>query len=144
MLFGTYRSVPLKEEGLVLPPGLRDGLGQGYVITRGLDGCVAVFPLAAWEVLLERVDRGTSFLRSAARTFQRHLLGGASLGTLGPEGIVHVPEHLRQHAGLDKEVVLVGVGNRVEVWNPDRWSHEEYRMTERSALSSEELSELVV
>jgi MraZ protein len=144
MLFGTYRSVPLSEEGLVLPPALRDGLGQGYVITRGLDGCVSVFPLPAWEALLERVDRGASFLKTAARIFQRHLLGGASIETLGPDGMVHVPDHLRQHAELDEEVVLVGVWNRVEVWNPQRWSHEEYRMIERSTRSSEELSELGV
>jgi MraZ protein len=144
MLFGTYRSVPLSEEGLVLPPALRGGLGQGYVITRGLDGCVSVFPLPAWEALLERVDRGASFLKTAARIFQRHLLGGASIETLGPDGMVHVPDHLRQHAELDEEVVLVGVGNRVEVWNPQRWSHEEYRMIERSMSSSEELGELGV
>lgn len=142
MLLGTYRGVPLSEEGLVLPPALRDGLGHGYVITRGLDGCVAVFPLPVWEALLERVDRGTSFLRTAARVFQRHLFGGASVEALEPDGMVHVPDHLRRHAELDEEVVLVGVGNRVEVWNPQRWSHEEYRISERSASSSEELSEL--
>jgi MraZ protein len=144
MLFGTYRSVPLSKEGLVLPPALRNGLGQGYAITRGLDGCVSVFPLPAWEALLERVDRGTSFLKTAARIFQRHLFGGASVEKLGPDGMIHVPEHLRRHAELDDEVVLVGVGNRVEVWNPQRWSHEEYRMIERSTGSSEELSELGV
>jgi MraZ protein len=144
MLFGTYRGVPLSEEGLVLPPALRDGLGQGYVITRGLDGCVSVFPLPAWEALLERLDRGSSFLKTAARIFQRHLFGGASVETMGPDGMVHVPDHLRRYAELDDEVVLVGVGNRVEVWNPQRWSHEEYRMIERSTRSSEELSELGV
>jgi MraZ protein len=144
MLFGTYRGVPLSDEGLVLPPALREGLGQGYVITRGLDGCVSVFPLPAWEALLERVDRGTSFLKTAARIFQRHLFGGASIETLGSGGMVRVPDHLRRHAELDEEVVLVGVGNRVEVWNPQRWSHEEYRMMERSTRSSEELSELGV
>jgi MraZ protein len=58
--------------------------------------------------------------------------------------MVHVPDHLRRHAELNEEVVLVGVGNRVEVWNPERWGHEEYRMSERSASSSEELSELGV
>jgi MraZ protein len=144
MLFGTYRSVPLSKEGLVLPPALRDGVGQGYVITRGLDGCMSVFPLPAWEALLERVDRGTSFLKTAARILQRHLLGGASIETLGPDGMVYVPDHLRRHAELDEEVVLVGAGNRVEVWNPQRWGHEEYRISERLASSSEELSELGV
>jgi MraZ protein len=144
MLFGTYRSVPLSKDGLVLPPALRDGLGQGYVITRGLDGCVSLFPLPTWEALLERVDRGTSFLKTAARVFQRHLFGGASVETLGPDGMVHVPDHLRRHAELGKEVVLVGVGNRVEVWNPERWAHEEYRISARSTSSSEELSELGV
>jgi MraZ protein len=144
MFLGTYRSVSLSKDGLVLPPALRDGLGQGYAITRGLDGCVSLFPLPTWEVLLEHVESGTSFLKAAARIFQRHLFGGASVQTLGPDGMVHVPDHLRRHAKLDQEVVLVGVGNRVEVWNPERWGHEEYRVCERSASSSDELSELGV
>jgi MraZ protein len=142
MLLGTYRGLPLTREGVLLPEHLRAGFDQGYVITRGLDGCVAVFPLSVWQVLLERIERGTSFLKSAARLFQRHFLGGASVEALGPEGMMGVPDYLRQHAGLEDEVVLVGVGSRLEIWSAKRWTHEEFRMNERSLCCSEELSEL--
>jgi MraZ protein len=142
MLLGTSKGVPLTQEGLLLPPHLREGLEQGYVITRGLDGCVAVFPLSVWEALLKRIEGGTSFLKAAARAFQRHLFGGASVATLESEGLIPIPEYLRRFAGLGDEVVLIGVGDRLEIWNAHRWSHEEYRVNERSLRSSEELSEL--
>jgi MraZ protein len=142
MLLGTYRSLPLTGEGVLLPHHLRRGFDQDYAITRGLDGCVVVFPLSVWEALLQRIEHGTSFLKSAARLFQRHFLGGASVEALGPDGMIRVPDYLRQHAELEDEVVLVGVGNRLEIWNTKRWTHEEFRMNERSLRSSEELSEL--
>jgi MraZ protein len=144
MLLGTAKGVPLTPEGIVLPCHLHEGLGQGYVMTRGLDGCVAVFPCEAWEILLERIELGTTFLMSAARHFHRYLFGGASEEKLGPDGLLPIPEHLRSHAGLEEEVVLVGVGDRLEIWSPQRWAHEEYRMTESSLRNSEELSELGV
>jgi MraZ protein len=62
--------------------------------------------------------------------------------TLGPDGLASVPEHLRSYAELEDDVVLVGVGNRLEIWNPRRWSQEEWRMDERVSQVSEELSEL--
>jgi MraZ protein len=142
MLLGTSKGVPLTEKGLLLPPHLREGLQQGCVITRGLDGCVVVFPADVWEALLERIEGGTSFLRAAARAFQRHLFGGASVATLDPDGLIQIPAFLRRFAELEDEVVLVGVGDRLEVWSAHRWSHEEYRVNERSLRSSEELSEL--
>jgi MraZ protein len=142
MLLGTYRDLPLSPEGVLLPDPLRGAFDLGYVVTRGLDGCVAVFPLSVWEVLLERIERGTSFLKSAARLFQRHFLGGASVEELGPDGMIRIPDYLRQHAELADEVVLVGVGNRLEIWSTKRWTHEEFRMNERSLRCSEELSEL--
>lgn len=142
MLLGTYRGLPLTREGVLLPDHLREGFDQGYAITRGLDGCVAVFPLSVWEALLQRFGLGASFLKSAARLFQRHFLGGASIEVMRPDGMIRVPDHLRQHAGLEDEVVLVGVGDRLEIWNTERWTHEEFRMSERSLRCSEELSEL--
>jgi len=144
MLLGTAKGVSLTGEGLVLPPRFHEGFGQGYVMTRGLDGCVAVFPCETWEIMRERIELGTTLLMSAARHFHRYLFGGASEEKLGPEGLVPIPEHLRSHAGLEDEVVLVGGGDRMEIWSPQRWAHEEYRMNESSLRDSEELSELGV
>ncbi len=142
MLLGTSAQVRLGPDGLVLPSHLRDDLQQGLVLTRGLDKCVAVFPLAAWQGFMERFEGGASLLGGAARLLQRHLYGGACVETLGPDGLTIVPEHLRSYAGLENEVVLVGVGSRLEIWNPQRWSQEEWSMGERLSQVSEELSEL--
>lgn len=142
MLLGTSKGVPLGPEGLVLPDQLLDDLQQGFVLTRGLDRCVAIFPIEVWEELMERFESGASFLRGAARLFQRHLYGAASVETPDPDGLVKIPEQLRTYAELEDEVVLVGVGSRLEIWNPRRWSQEEWRMGESAPRVSEELSGL--
>lgn len=141
ILLGTVEGVRLSPEGVVVPPRLRAGLGKVYVMTRGLDGCVAVFPLSVWEELMARMNEGTSFLRGAARVFQRHLYGGASLDSLSSEGRMTVPDHLRAYAELEDEVVLVGVATRLEIWNPKRWGEEESALKERAERVSEALSE---
>jgi MraZ protein len=89
---------------------------------------------------MERMDR-ISFLKGAARVFQRHTYGGASLDSLSPEGRMKVPDHLRRYAQLKDEVVLVGVATRLEVWNPKRWKEEESALKEQAEQVSETLSE---
>jgi MraZ protein len=128
----------------MLPAGLQEGLEQGYVITRGLDGCLAVFPTGEWESVVHRLQTSVSFLRAAARLFQRHFYGGAVVGSLEADGLMRIPEHLRRYAQLDDEAVLVGVGSRVEIWSPQRWTYEEFTIHERALQSSAELSELGV
>ena len=140
ILLGTVEGVRLSPEGLVVPAGLRAGLEKELVMTKGLDGCVAVFPLSVWEGLMERMER-ISFLKGAARVFQRHTYGGASLDSLSPEGRMKVPDHLRRYAQLGDEVVLVGLATRLEVWNPDRWREEEAALKERAEQVSETLGE---
>jgi MraZ protein len=141
MLIGTFRGVQLSVEGVLVPLPLRTGLEQGFVMTRGLDRCVAVFPLPVWEAVLERIEQGTSFLLGAARLFQRHIYGGASVDDLGSDGRMKVPEHLRIYAGLGDEVVVVGVATRLEIWNPERWSEEEANIKEQAEEVSEALSQ---
>jgi MraZ protein len=140
-LLGTFRGVQLSTEGLIVPPLFRTGLEQGFVMTRGLDRCVAVFPLPVWQALLDRIELSTLFLRGAARLFHRYIYGGASVHNLGSEDLMSVPEHLRIYAELGDEVVLVGVAGRLEIWNADRWDEEESRMEQRAEQISEALSQ---
>jgi len=141
MLLGTFRGVELSAEGLMVPVPLRPGLEKGFVVTRGLDGCIAVFPLPMWETLLQRMEQGTSFLRGAARLFQRHIYGGATVGTLSSEGSMSVANHLRTYAELGEEVVVVGVATRLEIWNPERWNDEESSIKKQAEEVSETLSQ---
>jgi MraZ protein len=141
MLLGTVKDVMVTAEGLVLPPHLHEGLEQGFVMTRGIDSCIAVFAPEAWDAVVQRIEGGSSLLSGAARLFHRHFYGGAALGALEPDGLMRIPQDLRSYASLDDQAVLVGVGSRLEIWNPERWSHEEFRMYERSFLSSAELGQ---
>ena len=141
ILLGTVEGVRLSPEGLVVPAGLRAGLEKELVMTKGLDGCVAVFPLSVWEGFMERMEQRISFLKGAVRVFQRHIYGAASLDSLSPEGRMKVPDHLRRYAQLGDEVVLVGLATRLEVWNPDRWREEEAALKERAEQVSETLGE---
>jgi MraZ protein len=141
MLLGTYGRIRLSDEGLVVPSEIRKPLEPGFVMTRGLDHCVAVFPPDGWDELSEYIDHGTTFLREAARMFQRHVYGGASTGSLWSDGLMVVPDHLRRYAELGDEVVLVGVATRLEIWNPQRWARQESSIEERAERFSEALSE---
>lgn len=141
LLLGTYRGMGLSGEGLVVPAEIRKALEPGFVMTRGLDHCVAVFPHKRWDDLSDLIDPGTTFLREAARMFQRHVYGGALTGSLGSDGLMEVPDHLRRYAGLGDEVVLVGVATRLEIWNPQRWARQESSIEERAERFSEALSE---
>lgn len=141
MLLGTHEGIRLSDEGLAVPAELRKPLEPEFVLTRGLDHCVAIFPRNSWEELSGHIDPGTTFLREAARMLQRHVYGGASIGSLGSDGLMEVPDHLRRYAGLGDEVVLVGVATRLEIWNPQRWARQESSIEERAERFSEALSE---
>lgn len=141
MLLGTFEHRGLHTGTLIVPEELRSELEQGFVMTRGLDRCVAVFPRPIWEELLQRIEERTSFLRRDARLFQRHTYGRATPSKLDSEGHMTVPEELQRYAELPDEVVIVGIATRLEIWNPEHWKYQESRIEERAEDASEALSE---
>jgi len=141
MLLGTFKDVRLYANSLSVPTELCSELEQGFVMTRGLDGCVAVFPRPKWEELVQRIEEGTSFLRRPARLFQRHTYGGATVGNLDAEGQMSVPKELQMYAKLQDEVVIVGIATRLEIWNPRHWKEQESIIEEQAEEASEVLSE---
>ena len=141
MLLGTFKDVRLYAGSLPVPPELRSELEEGFVMTRGLDGCVAVFPRPKWEELVQRIEEGTSFLRESARLFQRHTYGDATVGGLDSGGRMSVPNELQTYAKLQDEVVIVGIATRLEIWNPKRWKKQQSIIEEQAEKASEVLSE---
>jgi MraZ protein len=132
MFLGTH-TPRLDEKGrLILPAKFRDELAEGLVITRGQDRCLAIWPLAAF---IEQ----TSALRSApssnkqVRDYQRMLASGASDETPDKQGRITIPPHLRGYAGLDKDCVVVGAINRVEIWDAAAW--QAYASRQESAFA---------
>lgn len=105
----------------IVPAKFREELGESVVITRGLDGCLFAYSKEAWNAVEEKLSN-LPFSDKKVRDFNRFFLAGASDLETDKLGRVLMPSVLRKFASLDKEVVWVGVGNRIEVWDIDRWN----------------------
>ena len=140
MFLGQYVHTLDSKGRVVMPRKFRGGLADGCVITKGQERCLYVFPLERWEEEARRVQRLRRTDRRA-RTFSRSFFAGASDQSLDRQGRIQIPEPLRDYAGLEKEVTVVGVADRLELWASDLWQHEATRADEYYAGIEEALSE---
>jgi MraZ protein len=132
MLLGTH-TPKLDDKGrVILPAKFRDDLGAGVVITRGQDRCLYVFSEAEFERVHERI-REAPLSNKQARDFLRMFLSGASAEKPDGQNRVTIPPALRAYAGLDRELVLTGVGAHAEIWNAEAWNS--YTETNESVYS---------
>ncbi|MBF4548931.1 cell division/cell wall cluster transcriptional repressor MraZ [Pseudoclavibacter sp. RFBJ3] len=121
MFLGTY-SPKLDEKGrLILPAKFRDELEEGVVLTRGQDRCVYVFSTSEFEELHNRI-RQAPVTSKQARDYLRLLLSGAHAETPDRQNRVTIPQQLRQYAGLDRELAVIGAGSRAEIWDAEAWN----------------------
>lgn len=125
MFMGEYNHTVDPKGRLIVPAKFREQLGAEFVVTKGLDGCLFVYPMDEWQSMEEKFRSipGTS---KDARKFSRFFFAGAAQTELDKQGRVLLPPVLRDYAALEKDVVLVGVLNRVEIWNRDRWQENTY------------------
>jgi MraZ protein len=105
---------------LTLPAKYRAELGDGVVVTRGVDKCLFIFTLAEFQALANRIG-SLPMTQAEAREFSRHFFSGASDVELDKQGRILIPQNLREYAGLDGEAVVVGVNQRIEVWDARSW-----------------------
>ena len=105
---------------VIVPAKFREALGDEFVITQGLDGCLFVFPNDEWTKFEEKL-KTLPMANKDARKFVRFFLAGAALVEVDKQGRILIPPVLRTFAGLEKDVAVVGVGNRVEIWDKARW-----------------------
>ena len=106
---------------LIIPAKFRELLGTEFVLTRGLDGCLFIYPVDEWKAFEQKL-RALPLTNKNARTFSRFFVAGAAMCELDRQGRVLVPQTLREFAGLEKDVVLTGNLDRIEVWSKDKWS----------------------
>lgn len=127
MFLGEF--VHTTDEGgrLTIPARFRGDLEVGLVVTRGLDRCLAIYPMKEWERLAEQVS-ALPITDRRARAFRRLVFANAADATLDKHGRVLIPPRLREYAGLDGEVVITGLNTYIELWNPDSWSEERERV----------------
>lgn len=131
MLIGTYQH-NLDTKGRVnFPAKLREALGEKFIITKGLDGCLFVYPDDEWEILRKKIN---DLPFSQSRDLQRFFFSGAVELEPDKQGRIVIPSHLREHAKLDKEIVIIGASTRAEVWDKDLWNKNNVELTDQMVL----------
>ncbi|MDQ0206453.1 division/cell wall cluster transcriptional repressor MraZ [Alkalicoccobacillus murimartini] len=138
MFMGEYRHNVDEKGRMIIPAKFREGLGQSFVVTRGLDKCLFVYPHEEWTKLEEQL-KTLPFTKKDARAFTRFFFSGASECELDKQGRVNLASPLRQYAQIEKECVVIGVSNRVEVWSQSMWEHYVGESEESLAEISENL-----
>lgn len=123
MFIGEHAQKVDTKGRVVVPSKFRDELGNHVVITRGLDGCLFAYSKEAFDALMEKLS-SLPFTDKRIREFNRFFLAGASDLETDKLGRVLMPSVLRGYASIDKDAVWVGVGNRIEIWDLDKWNNQ--------------------
>ena len=132
MFMGEYNHTIDAKGRLIIPAKFREPLGEEFVLTRGLDGCLYIYPMDEWEAFEEKL-RALPLTNKDARAFSRFFVAGATTCELDKQGRILVPQTLREFAGLEKDVILAGNLSRVEVWSKEKWSEPTWRTWESSS-----------
>ncbi|NLE76993.1 MAG: cell division/cell wall cluster transcriptional repressor MraZ [Chloroflexi bacterium] len=130
-----------KEGGLTLPARWREALAGGCVVTLGLERCLLVFPVPAWEGWVSRLQAGLPLTQSEGRRLLRHWLGGAHEALPDALGRVALSDRQIAYASLKEHAVVVGVGTHLEVWNDDAWLQQLADLEKRAASDAEAVTQ---
>ena len=120
---------------LIIPAKFRDQLGMEFTVTRSLDGCRAMYASKEWEALEDKLN-ALPMTNEKARALKRFLLGSANTCELDKQGRILIPQVLREKAGLDRDITLLGVGDHIEIWNADLYN-EKYNFDDEAALEAD-------
>ena len=132
MLSGEYRhNIDLKGR-VIIPSKIRYEMGNNIVITRGLDGCLFGYNEKTWESIMQKLST-LPYTKSDVRKYTRFMTSGAITLEFDKQGRINIPNYLTQYASLEKEVVIVGVIDRIEIWSRDKW--EEFMNNNVESLS---------
>ena len=124
MFYGEFDHRLDKKGRIIIPSDFREASKENYVdkffVTRGLDKCLFMFPEEEWKSQEARF-RGLSFTKSEARKFNRLFFSGAVLVQPDKQGRILIPAYLKNYANIKKEIVLIGVSSRIEIWSREGW-----------------------
>jgi MraZ protein len=120
MFLGRYAHNLDAKGRLAIPARYREALAEGVVLTRGIDRCLALYPLAAWRPLAEKVA-ALPLTDVDARNFRRLVFAEAADLELDGQGRILIPPDLRRYAEIEREALVVGVDTSIEIWSPARW-----------------------
>lgn len=120
MFMGEYNHTIDAKGRLIIPSKFREVLGDEFVVTKGMDGCLFGFDEAEWQKFEEKLH-SLPMIDKEARQFTRFFLAGAASVEVDKQGRILLPAVLREFADITKDTVLIGVGSRIEIWSKDRW-----------------------
>ncbi len=119
MFMGEFNHTIDAKGRIIIPSKFREDLGDEFVLTLGLDGCLFAYPYSEWQLFVDKLKTlpGTK----EARQLQRYFMAGAAACEVDKQGRILIPAKLRENAGLEKDIVFVGVLNKIEIWSKERW-----------------------
>lgn len=120
MLMGEYHHNIDDKGRLILPSKFREDLGEEFVVTRGLEECLFVYPKSEWQKITDQL-KSLPFTKKDARSFMRFFLSGATATVFDKQGRINITSLLISYADLKKECVIIGVGDRLEIWSKEKW-----------------------
>lgn len=130
MFLGEYQHSLDTKGRIIVPAKFREELGAKFIATKGLDNCIFLYPLEEWRTIEEKL-RALPFTRSDVRSFARFFFSGASELDMDKQGRIVLPPNLREYAGISKDLTVIGVGSRVEIWAGQGWA--EYNQAAESS-----------
>ncbi len=143
MFIGEYLYSIDEKKRLAIPVKFRQALGKKAVITRGIDSCLVIYPMEGWRKLAAKLEELPSG-RIDARGFARIMLSGAVDVELDKLGRILVPDYLKEYAFLKKNVAILGLSNRIEIWDEEKWQEYKKRTEKEVGDMAERLNELGV
>ena len=119
MFIGEYHHSIDEKGRLTIPSKLRDDLGEQFILTRGLDGCLFIYPNNEWNNVINKYKELPNI--KEARNFMRFFLSGATNQEFDKQGRINIPSPLINYANLNKECIIIGVNDRLEIWSKENW-----------------------
>ena len=136
MLIGEYEHSLDVKGRLILPAKIREDMGDKFIVTKGLDGCLFGFSQNEWTNFEEKL-KTLPLTNKNARDFLRFFLSGATECEIDKQGRFLITSNLREYATLEKDAIIIGVGTRIEIWNREKWKS--YNSDEN--ISADEIAE---
>ncbi len=142
MLIGEYTHTIDDKNRVSLPAKFRTLMGKRIVMTPGLDSCLFAFTLEEWKKIAQKLSENASVLSSDMRSFARYMFGGAVEVEVDNIGRVLIPDFLRERGNLKTRATLIGVQNRIEIWNDKQWTEYKKAVERQADGLAEKLSGL--
>ena len=138
MLIGEYSHSIDAKGRIIIPAKFRTELGERFIVTKGFDGCLYGYSLDEWKAIEEKVKTLPLVTGKDARNFTRFFFSSAIECELDSQGRILISQGLREHAALEKDIVIIGVSSRIEIWSKQKWT--EYNEAQDSDDIAEKMS----